>query len=481
MTKEATKIEITEEAQPIAEQTEAVTENAEEEAVEEQSAEADVPADKRGAAEEATPAMRWLVALLRVVTGGVFIFSGFVKAIDPWGGYYKFQEYFLALGLNSLYGISLFAAFSIAFVELMLGVSLLLGLYRRSAPVLALAMMAVMLPMTLYLAVTDAVADCGCFGDALVMSNWVTFLKNIVLTVLLFLLLKHNRKLPSVYGPAVQWVVLFLTFVTGLVIALNGYFNQPMLDFRPFPVGSHFEVAPAPSDEDYTFIYSKDGEEREFALDEVPDEDSGWTFVDRRQKTESLSPAQLKSRQSLSILDEGDDVTATALDPERRQLLYLFPDLKNVSISYTFLINELTEKAHLQDIDVYGITSGTRQEMDEWNDISLAGYPLYTADDSDIKMLARGNPAVVYVERGVVKWKRTLSSIRSTMLDDPELTVDKMAPSGATSGLMKIIFWLFVVPMLVLLAINRGFLLFGFLGRKHKNSENNATFADENE
>ena len=153
----------------------------------------------------------WLVTLMvwlmRLVVGDVFVFSGFSKAIDPWGSYYKFNEYLLTLGWDNLFAQSLFASFAVPIVEFALGVLLLVGAYRRVAPVLLLLFMLVMTPLTLWLALTDAVPDCGCFGDALVLSNWATFGKNVALTAGLVFLLLLNKKVAGLYGPAVQWLV----------------------------------------------------------------------------------------------------------------------------------------------------------------------------------------------------------------------------------------------------------------------------------
>ena len=444
MTKEQTKIEV-----------EDVSIDTAEEVVEERQVDDEVDEGRR----RSSAPVHWMVILLRIFCGVVFIFSGFVKAIDPWGGFYKFQEYFQALGLDGLMGSSLFCAFAIGIVELMLGVALFVGAYRRGAPLLALAMMAVMLPLTFYLAVTDAVPDCGCFGDALPLSNWMTFLKNVVIAAALVLLLLNNRKVPCLFGPAVQWILMLLTFIFGLAIALLGYFYQPLIDFRPFKVGTKLEVLPAQgvSDDDYVFIYSKDGVEKEFSMDSVPDEEDGWEYVERRSTKQELTPAQRFAGQSISVLDEGDDVTAQVLDPERRQLLFLFPDLPNVSISYTFAINELNDFARVQDIDVYGLTSATNKQMDEWNDISLASYPLYMVDDSDLKMLARGNPAVVFVDHGEVKWKRTLSSLNPRVTEQPDLTVDKMSDDFKPRILLNTLIVLYLISIVALFLLNRGY------------------------
>lgn len=126
-----------------------------------------------------------IVVLCRLVVGAVFVFSGFVKGIDPWGSFYKFSEYFATFGMQGMENVALFGAFAVAVVEFVLGVSVLLGAFRRGGVLLTGMMMLVMLPLTLYLALTDVVPDCGCFGDAVVISNWATFWKNVVLTLMI--------------------------------------------------------------------------------------------------------------------------------------------------------------------------------------------------------------------------------------------------------------------------------------------------------
>ena len=176
--------------------------------------------------------------LLRLMVGAVFLFSGFTKGIDPWGSIYKFDEYLRSFGFYDYNGLLTFMAFSVSAVEFMLGAFMLLGIYRRFTPWAMLAMMTVMVPLTLYIAITNDVADCGCFGDAITLSNWGTFWKNVALTVALVYLVIFNRKVKNIYGFAVQWIVAVLSVAYLLMVAWLGYSFQPLIDFRPFPVGT---------------------------------------------------------------------------------------------------------------------------------------------------------------------------------------------------------------------------------------------------
>lgn len=419
---------------------------------------------------EAVAASKWntvIVWVLRVLVGLTFIYSGFAKAIDPWGGMYKLTEYFNVLGFDQLVPASLAFAFILAAIEFMLGLFVLVGAYRRSAPVLLLCMMAVMLPLTLWLAITDAVPDCGCFGDATHMSNWATFFKNLLIVPALIYLVMFNKRVHGIYGPAVNWVVGVIALAYVSVIAYNGYFKQPLIDYRPYPVGAKLGVEPEaqPADDDYVFIYEKDGVQKEFSIDSVPDDDSEWTYVDRRVKGDK-QPKGRVLEQPLAIFDNGTDVTDEVLTTQGDALLYLFPDLPGVNIAYTFVINNLTEKAVGQGATVAALTSATEQQMEEWRDISMASYDTYSMDDSDLKMIARGNPAVVMLHDGRIVWKRTLASLDPERLRDDNLPLAQLSDDYNPSAILKRAGWLLLLALLALLVVNRTHVLVGTIWRR---------------
>ena len=416
------------------------------------------------------PTMVWL---MRIVVGAVFAFSGLAKAIDPWGSLYKFNEYVLTLGWDSLQGVTLIAAFVVPAVEFTLGVLTMVGAYRRVVPALLLLMMLVMLPLTFWLAVSDAVPDCGCFGDALVLSNWATFGKNVTLTLGIIFLLVFNRQTTGLYGPIVQWLVATLSCALALLIAYHGYFTQPLVDFRPYKVGTRIAAAASRTaqDSDYLFVYAKDGEEHEFTIDSIPDEEDGWTFVDRRpvkrNKPQESGAVDNVIVHQLAIFNEGIDVSEDVL-VTKNQLLLLFPDMQDVSMAHTFMINELTEYAQKQGVDVYGICSASEKQIAEWKDITMAEYPIFTADDSELKMVARGNPAVVFVSDGIIRWKRTLGSIEDDRLHDAKVTVATLNDDYDVGAKLGRLFSIYGLLMLALLLVNRTHVVIGRLLPKKK-------------
>lgn len=398
-----------------------------------------------------------LVVALRAVVGGVFILSGFVKAIDLWGSVYKFSDYLHALNMEWLMGTVDFAAAVVATVEFVLGVMLFTGCYRRLVPILLTAMMAVMTPLTLYLALTDAVSDCGCFGDVITLTNWQSFLKNVLLSLALIYLIRKNGSVKNYYGVRVHWIVGIVSFLYIVQIEISGYAIQPLLDFRPFKIGTRL-VSEEPQDEPtFTFIYSKGGQTREFSIDSLPDDT--WEFVERREHRPAYSADSVASeRPYLAILDEdGEDITSDVIRTKGDQLLLLMPELDDTEIAYTYAINELYEYATTHSIAFTALTSEAKpRALAIWKDLSMAQYRMYRIDDSILKQIARGNPALVYLSDGVIRWKRAMHSIDDVeQFSDPTFDISARYGNDRNTQHLRNISTLYGLILLWLLVVNR--------------------------
>ena len=430
---------------------------------------------------------RLLTVLMRLTVGGVFVFSGFTKGVDPWGTFYKVNDYFIALGMDQWGGTALFVAVALAALEFMLGVAIVVGAYRRSSLWIALLLMLVMTPLTLWLAVTGAVPDCGCFGDAWHLSNWATFGKNLLLLLGIIYLMMFNLSLRGVYGPAVQWMVMAASFAFIMAVAYYGYFTQPLIDYRPYPVGTRLvsstvdEQDNGEGEDDFIFVYAKDGEEHEFTIDSLPDESDGWEYVTRYHARRPHGKVIVQNGQndnSIAIMDEnGNDITLNVLADSRRTVLLLFPDLSQVGVVNSFALNELNDAALVADAEVIGLTPATPNQIEHWQDLSMASYPIHYMDDSELKMVARGNPAVVYVEDGVIKWKRTLSSLED--IDQP-MELGEMGKDYDADSILTSLTTAFIVVLLVILAINRTHLLVRYFMIKRRNKAKNKQPKTEN-
>ena len=402
-------------------------------------------------------AVTWV---MRIIVGGVFIFSGFVKAIDPWGTLYKFYDYLAAMSLDIWPNLVLVGAFALCAAEFLCGVFLLMGCFRKSTAIFAAAIMCVMLPLTLWIAMTNPVADCGCFGDAYVISNWETFWKNVALSVCIIWLAIYNRKCHWLITPALQWLAFVAAGLFIVVVELFGYISQPLLDFRPYKAGlplieSEVETSDEP---EYAFIYEKDGERKSFSIDdELPTEDSGWEFIDRiviPQKQDIVKDSGTQRRLRIWSKDGEDDVTDSAIITEGKELIIMMPDLNRVSPATTWKLNSLYEWSVKNDVEMIAVVSGTPQEIDVWEDLSMASYQIYTADDTQIKSVVRGNPGVIYLIDGVVEWKSTLTAINVDDFLSPEISHDAANFGMDNARILRNLSYIFLTVMAVLIILS---------------------------
>ncbi len=219
--------------------------------------------------------------LFRWLVGATFIFSGFVKVIDPLGYGYKIADYLEAMHLSAIDGAALPLALILAVLELVIGFSLFFNQLPKLGALGALLMMVFFTPLTLWLAIANPVSDCGCFGDALVITNWQTFFKNLVLLAMAILLFAQRKKIKTHYHTGVQWIIMFVVGFASLGLGFYCLKTLPIIDFRPYHIGANIaegmivpEDAPKPVIES-TFIYEKDGKQKEFSIDNLPDE--SWT------------------------------------------------------------------------------------------------------------------------------------------------------------------------------------------------------------
>lgn len=345
------------------------------------------------------------VWLLRCLTGATFILSGWAKCVDPWGFVIKIQEYLVVWGMDVFpRDIVLIGAVALSMFELITGVALATGTLRRTTPICGLALMAFMLPLTIYIYIADPVADCGCFGELLVISNGATLLKNVVLTAALIMLLIWHDKAKPLLRPFFHWVVITISGVYGLILAIIGWEFQPVVDFRPYPVGSQlisseveFEAA-LPE-----YIYCKEGKEEVFTLDNLPD--STWTFVG--QKTDNVS-----HHEGLAIFDGDEEVTGEVLAPHEGDMIILV--VNNPGLDYLTrarLSNEINTALEANGGSMIGLVAASGDALEQWVEIVRPTFDIYSASDTSLKELARGDAALVALRNGRIVWKHSLSTI----------------------------------------------------------------------
>lgn len=390
-----------------------------------------------------------IIWLLRIVVGATFVISGWSKSVDPWGFIYKIEEYFNVWGLTVPREMTLALAVALSVSEFTVGVLVLTGAMRRGAVLVAAAFMAFMLPLTAYIALADPVSDCGCFGDLWVISNTVTFVKNIVLSVMIILLVKYNGRVGGVYHPGLQWLVVVGAVLFSSTLAFFGYRYQPLVDFRPYPTGSELIYGLGEEDGDASgyYIYEKDGAENRFTLDNIPD--STWTYV----RAELPGASDLSAR--LAVFDGDIEVTDAVLDGEGDLLLLAVTDPDLHYLTRARLANELSAYITEQDGRMVALVAASGDELEGWEQLALPSYEVYSAEDTSLKELVRGDAGLVYVHDGVIVWKRNLASISHDVLlpeaGETKLLSDDMAIDDGRLNLLitgAFLLWMLIVYIL---------------------------------
>ena len=353
------------------------------------------------------------LAVMRLIVGGVFVFSGFVKAVDPLGTMYKIEEYLAAFGgfFVDMTAWALPAAFILFTLEFMVGVCLVLNLKPKSTAWVSFWLMLIMTVFTLYVLLKNPVSDCGCFGDVLILDNRTTFYKNVVLLVLTVLILLLSRRSFATFVPAAEWALMgaFLVFVLGL--ASYGLLTLPVMDFRPYKVGVSISEGMAlppgakPDTYETTFIYAQDGVEREFTLEDYPKDDSTWVFV--RQNTILVEQGYVPPIHDFSIITEDmEDITYEVLDEPGWTVLVVMYDLSKSNLKQVRKLNAFYEKSRRQGAAFYALTGSGEADIEAFRQRTGASYPFCFTDPTTLKTMIRANPGIVLLRKGVIvnKW-----------------------------------------------------------------------------
>ena len=350
--------------------------------------------------------------LARLVVAIILLFSGFVKAVDPLGTQYKLQDYLEALGMGGMIAdwVLLGIAIALSTMEFVLGVLLLFAISRRLVTKIVLGVMVVMTCLTVWIYIADPVEDCGCFGDAIVLTNGQTLVKNIVLLALAALLAWKPLRIKRFISLKWQWITYYTAVAFIIAVSAYSLYFLPIIDFRPYHVGADIrekmsipDGAPQPEYKT-TFILEKDGRQQEFTLENYPD--STWTFID--SKTVQTSEGYVPEIPDLVIQDmrSGDDLTEQILNDEGLTMLLISPHLEQASDAQFGEIDRLYEWAKEQGISFYCLTASGHRGIEQWIDMTGAEYPFCNVDETTLKTMIRSNPGLMLLKNGKVmgKW-----------------------------------------------------------------------------
>ena len=376
------------------------------------------------------------VNIARLLLALTFILSGFVKAVDPLGTQYKIHDYLAAIGLASLvpdFG-TLASSVILSATEFLLGICLLFAIRRRLVSKILVVLMMVMTLLTLWLAIDDPVTDCGCFGDALVLTNWQTFWKNVVLLAAALIVWRYPLDMPRLISESNQWIVMnYSAFFILVIIAGRSLYTLPQFDFRPYHVGTNL----------------REGWQRM-----MEGEDSPYTEF------------------FIESTDEGEDITEAVLGSQGYTFLLVAPHLENANDSQFDRLNSIYEYCLENGYQFYCLTASTQRGIGRWQDITGAEYPFCNTDETTLKTVIRSNPGLLLLNDGVIirKWSH------NTLPSDEELgdrlegsPLGRLPNDNAAEKILWILTW-FVLPLVLLTIADRLWAWSKWLRRKKKNN-----------
>lgn len=361
-----------------------------------------------------------VVEIARIILGATFMFSGFVKAVDPYGTAYKIADYFAAFNLTSLSFLSLPGSALLCILEFAMGACMLFGLYRKWNSRLMLVVMVFMTILTFYLAIADPVEDCGCFGDFLIISNWQTFYKNIVLLVCSIIVAVYHETISNIFTGKTYWLAFLYIFIFISLFTFSNYLFDPLFDFRSYKIGADIaqlkNIKEGEGREEQTLlVYEQNGVEKQFTEDNYPWEDSTWVFV--RMDTKVIKEGEVSPIKDFSInklefspqrseIIGQQDITEEVLADTNYVFLMVSPLLENMNISYLSSLEDVEAYATDYGYSFYCLTSSSTDEIVSWAEENAINFDFCTMDERTLKTIIRSNPGLILLKNGVVinKW-----------------------------------------------------------------------------
>ncbi len=429
--------------------------------------------------------LRYIIAnIARLIIGITFILSGFVKAVDPIGTQYKLQDYAEAVGLAGTFPdwLTLSASVLLAITEFILGISVLFALRRKLTTRVAFAFMIVMTIITLWIYFANPVSDCGCFGDAIKLTNGETLLKNIILTALALIIVILHEKMPRMISPENRWIVFHYTIIFIIVVAGYSLYYLPIFDFRPYhiganiPEGMQIPEGAIPPEFETTFILEKNGEQKEFSLENYPD--STWTFID--SKTKVIKEGYEPPIHDFSIVrfNDGEDITDSLMQAEGYTFMLISPHLEQANDSYFGKIDEIYEYAQDNGYGFYCLTASTEEGINKWIDITGAEYEFCNTDETTLKTIIRSNPGLILIKNGTVvgKWSHNELPAEQILKGGKIIEKSSFLPQQDMVGkkIAYILLW-FVLPLTLLVIADRMWMWSKWV-RKEETKQSNKFF-----
>lgn len=347
-----------------------------------------------------------------IIIAVLFIFSGFVKGIDPLGTTYKLEDYFEAFGMPFFNTMALPLSIALSASEMLIGLMLLFRVKNRIAAWGALIFMVGFTILTFFLALYNPVTDCGCFGDAIKLSNWGTFYKNLVFLPLTILLFWGSKSRQELFDKCLHsWIAASLLAALAVGISIHSLAYKPIFDFRPFKVGTNLKEAMAipsgaPVDEyKTTLIYKKDGVEKEFDESNYPWQDSTWVFVDSKSVLVKKGYTPPIANFSLTNM-QNNEVTDIVTQSNGYTFLLVLPKIENANMSRINYIRYLASFAQINNYQIIVASASSWDQLNNLGEVIELPVILAQADETMLKTIVRSNPGLLLFYKGTIigKW-----------------------------------------------------------------------------
>lgn len=348
--------------------------------------------------------MKNLRTFSRILVGLVLIFSGFVKGVDPLGTAYKITDYFEAYHMIWASPLSLYLSILLCTFEFVLGVLLVINVKMKQVAWLVLLLMSFFTAVTFYDALYSPVPDCGCFGDAIVLTNWETFYKNLVLMVFVLIVFLGRNKIKAYFTTIKEFSIIGIVSLLFIWFSVYNYRNLPLINFRPWKVGNKM-MSDNPQPSKFYLVYKnkQSGESKEYLSNELPWQDTvwvaNWEYVSTREDNPNKSLLG-----AFAISDSvGTDMTDHFVRNPEFQFFIASYNIKEATKEAFEKLNPFIEKANSKRISIIILTGSSPQDIAEFKKLyPTMNYEIYTSDDIALKAMIRSNPGLVLLKKAVV-------------------------------------------------------------------------------
>lgn len=365
--------------------------------------------------------MKYLVGFSRIIVGVLFIISGFIKLNDPVGFSFKLEEYFSqgVLDLPFLEPYALAISIFVVIFEVLLGVMLLVG-FRVKFTMWSLLLMIVGFTfLTFYSAYFNKVTDCGCFGDAIKLTPWESFTKDIILLVFIVILFKGQRFIKPIFGSSTKRFVTLLALLVSITYCWYVLNHLPVIDFRPYKIGANIEEgmsvpedAPKPI-YDYAWKFNVEGEERIIVTQGVyPQVDGEFIDVETTEVQKGYEPPI----HDFTIEKEGVDLKDSLLQVPKLVMVIAY-DLRKTNEDVYSEVSRITENAKKKGYTVIGMSASNETQTQNLINSHNLNFDFYFTDETTLKTIVRSNPGFLVLQHGTIQQKVHYNDLEDLKFD----------------------------------------------------------------